>query len=114
MKTYFTINNRRYEARDFDYNLICDLSEMGVNVLDMSEMRKAPMNIIRSYVALCMDAEKDVAGDEIQKHIVGGGGIDEVLNVITKMMEESDFFQALTKEETKNTPAESKKAKKES
>lgn len=114
MKTYFTLNKRKYEARQFDYNLICDLSEMGVNVLDMSSIKGSPMNAIRSYVALCMDADKDIAGEEIQAHILGGGGFDEVLGCMTKMMEESDFFQALNKETTQNTPAESKKAKKES
>lgn len=112
MKKYFTINNRRYEARDFDYNMICDLSEMGVNILDMSEIRKNPTNTIRAYVALCMDVEKDIAGDELQKHIVGGGSFDDVMNVMTSMIEESDFFQALGKTAEETTPAESKKAKK--
>lgn len=113
MKTYFTINNVRYEARDFDFNLICDLQEMGVNVLDMSSIKKNPIPIIRSYVSLCMDADKDIAGNEIQQHIINGGTFDEVLGVITDMMENSDFFRALGKETAETTPAESKKAKKE-
>lgn len=113
MKTYFTINNRRYEAKEFDFNLICDLQEMGVNVLDMTSIKRNPIPIIRTYVSLCMDADKEIAGAEIQSHIVNGGTFEEVLGVITDMMENSDFFQALSKETTENTPADVKKAKKE-
>ena len=113
MKTYFTINNRRYEAKEFDFNTICDLQEMGVNILDMSGIRKNPIPIIRSYLSLCMDADKDIAGSEMQEHIVGGGGFTEILDVITKKMDESDFFQALNKATEENTPAGGKKEKKE-
>lgn len=113
MKTFFTINNRRYEAKEFDFNLICDLQEMGVNVLNLSSIRKNPIPIIRTYLSLCMDADKDIAGAEIQEHIIGGGGFDEILEVITKKMEDSDFFQALNKTTEKNTPAEKTEAKKE-
>ena len=113
MKTYFTINNRRYEAKEFDFNLVCDLQEMGVDILDIASIRKTPTTIIRSYLALCMDGDKEIAGVEMQNHIVGGGNFDEILNVIMKKMEESDFFQALSKEAEANTQAESKKAKKE-
>ena len=31
MKTYFTLNNRRYEAKEFDFNTVCDLSELGID-----------------------------------------------------------------------------------
>ena len=114
MKTYITINNKRYEAKEFDFNMICDLQEMGINVLNMSSIRQNPIPIIRAYAALCMDADKDIAGAEVQAHVIAGGGFEEILEVITKMMEESDFFQALNKTAEKNTPAGSKKAKKES
>ena len=114
MKTYFTINNRRYEAREFDFNLICDLQEMGINILDMSGIRRNPMVIMRNYLALCMDADKDLAGAELQEHIIKGGTFEEIMDVLTKKMDESDFFQALSKTEEKTTPAGKTKAKKES
>lgn len=113
MKTYFTVNNRRYEAREFDFNLICDLQEMGVNILDMSGIRKNPIGILRNYLALCMDADKDIAGSELQEHIVNGGTFEELMNVVIKMMDESDFFQALSKTEEKTTRTGKTKAKKE-
>lgn len=115
MKTYFTLNNRRYEAREFDFNLICDLQEMGINILDMSGMRNNPVTAIRAYASLCIGADKETAGEEIQAHVINGGGFDEILTAMQKMMEESDFFQALNKgpeEETqKSTPKKSKENK---
>ena len=82
MKTYFTLNNRRYEAREFDFNLICDLQEMGINILDMASMRNNPVTAIRAYASLCIGADKETAGEEIQAHVINGGGFDEILEAI--------------------------------
>ena len=115
MKTYFTLNNRRYEAREFDFNLICDLQEMGIDILDMSSLKNNPLSSIRAYTSLCVGADKELAGEEIQAHILNGGGFDEIMSAMQKKMEESDFFQALNKgpeEETqKSTPKKSKEVK---
>ena len=113
MKTYFTLNNRRYEAREFDFNLICDLQEMGIDILDMSSLRKNPVTTIRAYASLCIGTDKDVAGEEIQAHVVNGGSFDEILSAMQKMMEESDFFRALNKEPEKETPKSTPKKSKE-
>lgn len=113
MKTYFTLNNKRYEAREFDFNLICDLQEMGIDILDMSSMRKNPIVAIRAYASLCIGADKDVAGEEIQAHVVNGGGFDEILTAMQKMMEESDFFRALNKEPEETAQKATQKKSKE-
>lgn len=110
MKTYFTLNNVRYEAKEFDFNTVCDLSEMGI---DFEKIQKAPAPAIRAYVAICMDADKDVAGREIQAHMLGGGSLDDVAKVMTEMLDKSDFFQALSKTAEKNTPAKKTKKEKE-
>lgn len=102
MKTYFELNKRRYEAAEFNFNIVCDLSEMGV---DLDKIQKAPAPAIRAYIAICMGADKDVAGHEIQEHIIGGGTLEEVATVMTQMLEKSDFFQALNKSKEKTTPA---------
>ena len=105
MKTYLTINKRRYEAREFDFNLICDMQDMGIDILDMTTFKNNPISAIRAYASLCIGADKEVAGMEIQEHVVGGGGFDEILSVMQKMMEESDFFRALNKNaEEKDQP----------
>ena len=103
MKKFFTLNKRRYEAKEFDFNTICDLNEMGI---DFEKLQKSPAPAIRAYIALCMDADKDIAGREIQEHIIAGGKLDEISEIMGEMLEKSDFFQALNKSEETNTPAE--------
>ena len=110
MKTYFELNKRRYEAKEFDFNTVCDLSEMGI---DFEKIQKAPAPAIRAYLAICMDADKDIAGREIQAHILGGGNLDEVAKVMAEMLDKSDFFQALNKSEETTTPAKKTKKEKE-
>ena len=114
MKTYITINKKRYEAREFDFNLICDLQDLGVNILDIKDMRRTSLLTIRSYVALCMDADPEYAGEEINQHIINGGNMDEITEVFQKMMSESSFFQALGQGEEEETPEKSAKKKSES
>ena len=113
MKTYFTLNNRRYEAREFDFNLICDLQELGINILDMSGMRNNPVTAIRAYASLCIGSDKETAGEEIQAHVINGGGFDEILEAMQKKMEESDFFQALNKDSEEKTQKSTQKKSKE-
>lgn len=110
MKTYFVLNNRRYEAKEFDFNTVCDLNELGV---DLERIQKAPAPAIRAYISICMDADKDIAGREIQEHILGGGKLDDIAIVMTQMLEKSDFFQALSKAEEKTTPVKKTKKEKE-
>lgn len=113
MKTYFTLNNRRYEAREFDFNLICDLQEMGIDILEMSGIKNNPLPTIRAYTSLCVGADKEIAGEEIQAHVLNGGGFDEIMQAMQKKMEESDFFQALNKESEEKTPKPTPKKSKE-
>lgn len=111
MKTYFTINNRRYEAKEFDLNTVCDLEEMGFSIVK-GDYDKKPIALTRAYIALCMDAEKDVAGAEWEEDFTIEK-LNEIQEVMRKNIEEAGFFQELGKETEKNTPAESKEAKKE-
>lgn len=111
MTKYFTLNNRRYEAKEFDFNMVCDLQEMGVDVLNISSLKKNPISAIRAYVSICMGGDKELAGSEIQAHIVDGGDFNEILTVMQEQMGESDFFQALNKGAEEETP-EKKSAKK--
>ena len=106
-KSSFFINKRKYDALEFDFNLICDLEDMGVSI---ERIRKNPASAIRAYLALCMDADKADAGIEIQEHMINGGTLDEIIEVMSSMLENSDFFQALNKgEEEENQPSKKKK-----
>ena len=97
MKT-FTINGISYTAKDFDFNLICDLEDMGV---PLEKVQEKPLSMVRGYFALCAGKGNNYAGNEIQAHTVNGGNLEEITNVMSEKMEESDFFRALSKTEEK-------------
>lgn len=91
MKT-FTVNGKEYRAKEFDFNLMCDLEDMGMPVAEMS---KKPSAAVRAYFALCAGKGKEFAGKEIEAHIIGGGSLEDVVIAMDEEMEKSDFFQAL-------------------
>lgn len=91
-----TINKKELKARPFDFNLICDLEDMGIAMADLG---KKPMITLRAYIALCMNKDLKVAGKEIEKHLTNGGNFEEAINVMSAEMEESDFFRSLAQAE---------------
>lgn len=107
----FTINGRVIQAKEIDFNFICDLSNDGIELADLG---KKILPAVRSYIAYCMDVDAATAGEEIQKHIVGGGNFEEVINVFNEKAEDSDFFRAMGQEtdEKKNTKTQKKNTSK--
>lgn len=88
----FIVNGKRYTAKEFDFNLLCDLEEQG---LSLSDMDKKPMSLIRTYLAFCGDITKQEAGVELEKHFINGGKVDEITEIMSSMMNESGFFRAM-------------------
>lgn len=112
MNRTFTVNNKLYKAKPFDFNLLCDLEDQG---LSLEDIERKPMSLIRTYVAFCANIDKDRAGREIEAHVVAGGNFDGVTKALAAEMEESGFFRALReKAETKEdeTSSENPKSKK--
>ena len=110
MSRFFVINGKRYTAKPFDFNTVCDLEDNGVSLAEMSQK---PMSMARAYFALCFNGSKELAGKEIQEHVKAGGDFNELYRVMGDEMNESDFFQALKKDENEETPEmEKKEAKK--
>lgn len=109
MNKKFTINGKTYESKEFDFNLVCDLEEIGINV-DL--IRKKPMATVRAYFALCANEDVAFAGKEIQEHVLGGNNIEELMEVMNENMEQSDFFLALSKDEETETQQSKEKEKK--
>lgn len=107
MKT-FEINNKKYKAAEIDFNFICDLEDMGISI---SEFNKKPLAVARAYFALCATADKDVAGLEIQSHMINGGKLDELYEALGDAVEKSDFFQALNKTEEEEVATSKSKKK---
>ena len=110
MTRTFTINGKLYQAREITFNTICELEDAGVS---LTEIEQKPISTVRSYFAICLGGNKEVAGQEIEKHIINGGNLDEIMTAFREELADSDFFRALTKnqdeEATENQEAETAK-----
>lgn len=108
----FTVNGTEYKAKPFDFNLACDLEDMGI---PLEEMRNKRMSTVRAYFALCAGKGSEFAGKELNAHFVSGGKFEDIIEAMNKEMELSDFFQVLIKgtetETATNETAENVEAK---
>ena len=94
MTKTFSVNNKLYTAKDFTFNLLCDLEESGLSLEDMD---KKPMSLIRTYFMFCAGIDKEKAGAEIEAHLAMGGEFNDILDVMSEKMNESGFFRSLNK-----------------
>lgn len=88
------INGKEYKVKEISFNTMCELEDNGVSI---TEMDKKPFNVIRGFLAVIMGVDKNTAGEELTKHIKNGGNIEELVTQISKLMENSGFFQAMNK-----------------
>lgn len=102
----FTINGKRYKAKPFDFNLVCDLEDMGIS---LEQAGNKPVSMVRAYFGLCAGKGREYAGKEIEAHVIDGGTLEEVMNVMSDEMEKSDFFRAINKAAEKETPENQEK-----
>ena len=100
MSRYFTINGKKYLAKPFDFNMVCELESYGVPITQMTDK---PMSMVRAYFALCFNGSKEDAGKEIEAHVISGGNFNDIYEVMGAEMNESDFFQALNKNQDEET-----------
>lgn len=94
MQKEIVINGKAYPAKDITFNTVCQFEDMGI---PMSEIESKSIMFIRAYAAMCMGKKADQAGEEIEKHIMNGGSMEELAEVLRQAVEESGFFQALSK-----------------
>ena len=94
MAKTFELNGKKYNAKAFDFNLICELEDMGISMADIA---KKPMSTVRAYFAMCHGGSVEDAGKEMEQHIINGGGFENVISVMNEEMEKSDFFRSLSK-----------------
>lgn len=100
----FTVNGTEYKAKPFDFNLMCDLEDMGIS---LEKANEKPMSMIRAYFSFCAGKGKEFAGCEIESHVKNGGSFDDIMSAMSEEMENSDFFRALQKTaETQKDEAE--------
>lgn len=93
MKT-FEVNGKQYKGKEFDFNLVCDLEDMGVS---LDDMQKKNLSLIRAYFGLCAGLDAERAGAELQKHLISGKKFESITDVMSEELEKSDFFRALQK-----------------
>ena len=100
------MNGVTYIAKPFDFDMVCELEDMGVT---FERIDKMPMSLIRAYFAICADTDKAQAAALIQNHMINGGKLDDITEAMSKEMDSSDFFRALSKgEEKTSTPSKTK------
>lgn len=109
MTKIFSINNKTYQAKEFDFNLLCDLEEMG---LSLDDIEKKPMSLIRTYLMFSAGISKEQAGKEIEEHIAKGGEITDIISIMSEMMSESGFFRSINKKATESEGETSTKNRK--
>ena len=109
-KNRFTVNGVTYTAKPFDFDMVCELEDMGVS---FERIDKMPMSLIRAYFAICANTDREQAAALLQNHIVKGGQLNDITEAMAKEMENSDFFRAFQSDEDKNV-TESKRKTRES
>lgn len=87
-----TINGKTYKMPELNFNAICQLEDMGISLTDFD---KKPMAAIRGFLALAI-GDAETAGKELEAHIINGGDLSEIADEITKAVQNSGFFQALS------------------
>lgn len=97
MSKTFTINEKKYISKPFDFNLVCDLEDLKISMTDLSKKQTA---FLRAYFSLCANMDLNVAGKEIETHIIHGGNLDELMKAVEFEIDESDFFRHLQATET--------------
>lgn len=98
----FTINNRRYNAKPVDFNMVCDFEDMG---LAFTDIEKKTTSFIRTYLAICGHMSVEQAGKEIEQHIMNGGTLEDIAVALMNEVQNSDFFQALNKKQEQEITA---------
>jgi hypothetical protein len=91
MNSYVTINGKKYEVPQMDFNTVVELEENGVSLLAMNEDNPKIATMLRAFVAWIMNTSAKKAGQEIQKHLMNGGNLVDLITVLTEALESSGF-----------------------
>lgn len=104
MKTHMIINGKNYRPAALTFNNVCNMEEMGAN---LNEAQSKSMSLLRAYLAVSMNVTAEVAGNEMEAHVINGGDFTELGECLEEALKDSGFFQALNKRtETTSTASE--------
>lgn len=90
----FTVNGKSYNSLPLSFGTIRDLDKMNVS---LGDILMKPLVSSSAYFALCSGLLPMAADVEIEQHIMNGGSINDITDVMVKEANESGFFQALVK-----------------
>ena len=80
-----TINSKDYKLnKEIDFNGICELEELGLN---LSDLKKTKMTSIRALLAYFGEIDTDTAGAEIMGHLKNGGTFEDFAPLIDCLVE---------------------------
>ncbi len=90
------INGKKFLGAEITFGTVRKLQRMGV---DFGNLGNDVFTLVSAYVRVSTNMSEAAADKLIQDHILAGGSFDEIVEVFSKAVEESDFFQALAKTE---------------
>lgn len=90
------IAGRKIMCAELTFGTVRKLRNMGV---DFSNLNTDLFDLANAYLRVSTGMSEDVVDVMLQKHIVGGGTLEPIVDAFGQAMEESDFFQALAKTE---------------
>lgn len=105
----FVLNDKEYESRPFDFEMMCELEERGFESENIGV--KQNMLFMREVFAIWSGLSRKEAMKEINEQIVNKKTIGEFSEVLNKEMDNSDFINAILGEE--ETSQKSQKKEKE-
>lgn len=91
----FTLNGKKYDAIRITFNDVCDLQDMGVDLTKITKLNALPT--MRAIISLAFGKDRELAGQEIEQHIINGGSIEDLTEIVKDAVEDSGFFKALNK-----------------
>lgn len=100
MKESVIINGKSYVPAEITFGTACKLERMGINIF---EVGNTPLTLLCGYVALTVGCNLDEASDIIDAHLSSGGDFNEIFDVVSDALDNSDFFREHGKGK-KNTP----------
>lgn len=102
MKNTFTINDKKYTAKELDFNTICDMQDVGFDVTE--NVNEKFLSATRAYLAVCAGISTEDAGNEISAHMKSGKNLKELVSIFERKVQESDFFRKGQSGEEKTAP----------
>lgn len=100
MSKEIEICGKTYPAAEITFGTVREMSRMGVN---FSSLNDDLFGLVSAYVRVSTRLSQAAVDELLQRHIVGGGDFNSVLDAFKEELDKSDFFQALAKTDKTDT-----------